>query len=188
MNLTWPIVVAFVTCMSVAHATDFKCPEPTMQIAKEAKKIVDAGDADLKGTVQNTIVNLWAAYPQAERLAIVQNLQSTSCYLLKNSSFSDDQKLDRWTKILELFSSYLSPDPCAGEDNQWSLAESIHSLQAYEHYLKLYPKCMMGGLAKTCIGQIKSGAELFQCADKTVVDLKDAYSYPCIGHGYFKTR
>ncbi len=80
-------------------------------------------------------------------------------------------------------SSSSSPiDPCAGANQQWQLAESIHTMPAYEYYLELYPRCMWGGLAKTRIQQIKSGAELQQCADKTVVDQKDAYADRCIGH------
>jgi hypothetical protein len=93
-----------------AQAADFKCPEPTMQVAQnivadtqsKTISIVNAGDPELKSTVQNTIINLWAAYPQADRIAVGQNLLSTSCNLIKSSNLADERKLDRWTKLIEL--------------------------------------------------------------------------------------
>ncbi len=104
------IVACLLTLSWPAHAADFNCPEPTMQVAPNivadgqarTMSIVNATDPDLKGAVQNTIVNLWAAYPQADRIAVAQNLLSTSCNLIKSSNLADERKLDRWTKLIEL--------------------------------------------------------------------------------------
>jgi tetratricopeptide (TPR) repeat protein len=102
-----------------AYGADFQCPEPAVQVAPNVaadarartSRIINARDADLAAEVQSTVDNLWARYPQADRIAIAQNLLSTSCNLIKTSSLSDEQKLDRWTKILELFVPSLSPGP-----------------------------------------------------------------------------
>jgi len=117
--LQFAVAVLSICASWRAHAADFQCPEPAMQVAANVaadarartSRIVNAQDADLAAEVQSTVGNLWARYPQADRIAIAQNLLSTSCNLIKTSSLSDERKLDRWTKILELFLPSLSPGP-----------------------------------------------------------------------------
>jgi hypothetical protein len=98
-------------------ATDFACPEPAKQVATEisgdiegkAQGLLKVVDADLKGEVQKTVINLWKEYPNADRIAIVQNLESTSCYLIKNSTLTDEKKITAWIQMLQTFSGYLTP-------------------------------------------------------------------------------
>jgi hypothetical protein len=59
--------------------------------------------------VNKTVVNLWEKYPNADRIAIVQNLESSSCYLVRDSTLSDKEKISAWTQMLQQFSGYLSP-------------------------------------------------------------------------------
>src|SRR5437899_1155984 len=103
---------------SAAEPADFPCPEPTMQVASgiagdvqgQAQGLLRLATADLKGGVQKTVVNLWEKYPNADRIAVVQNLQSTSCNLLNSSTtLSDDQKIERWLTMLQMSSEYLKP-------------------------------------------------------------------------------
>jgi hypothetical protein len=94
-----------------ACAQSLRCPEPTSEFvivpgsasSSASKNIATAGDVNLQGMVQNTIENLWADYPQADRIAIAQNLLSTSCYFLRDSNLTGEQKFDRWLKVLEVF-------------------------------------------------------------------------------------
>jgi hypothetical protein len=76
----------------------------------KAQGLLKTLTADLQGDVKKTVVNLWETYPNADRIAIVQNLQSTSCNLLKNSTtLTDEQKVEKWLLMLQAFSQYLVP-------------------------------------------------------------------------------
>ncbi len=83
---------------SDARAADFPCPEPTKQVESnisgdvqgQAQGLLKLATAELKGGIQKTVVNLWEKYPNADRIAIVQNLQSTSCNLVKTSTTLSD--------------------------------------------------------------------------------------------------
>ena len=104
--------------INTSDSADFPCPAPNEQLAHnvsgdvqgQAQGLLKLGTAELKGGLQKTVVNLWEKYPNADRIAIVQNLQSTSCNLVKTSTtLSDEQKLDRWMAMLQMFSGYLTP-------------------------------------------------------------------------------
>jgi hypothetical protein len=109
-------ILLVVTCH--VRAADFSCPDPTKQVESDisgdvqgqAQGLLKLANAELKGEVKKAVVNLWEKYPNADRIAIVQNLQSTSCNLIKTSAtLSDEQKIDKWIAMLQMFSGYLAP-------------------------------------------------------------------------------
>jgi hypothetical protein len=110
--------IILVMLCNAAWVADFPCPEPTKQVQSDiagdvqgqAQGLLKLATAELKGGVHKTVVNLWDKYPNADRIAIVQNLQSTSCNLVKTSTtLSDEQKIDKWMAMLQMFSGYLAP-------------------------------------------------------------------------------
>jgi hypothetical protein len=103
---------------NVSVGADFPCPQPTLQVASgiagdmqgQAQGLLRLATAELKGQIQTTVVNLWEKYPNADKIAIVQNFQSTSCNILKTStSLSDEKKLELWMAMIPTFVVYLSP-------------------------------------------------------------------------------
>jgi hypothetical protein len=96
----------------VAEGTEFKCPDPTKQVAEfpqETRHIIGATSPDLSKDAESTIVNLWAAYPHADRIAIYQNLISTSCNLIKESDLPAERKIDRWIQVFTILDRTLDP-------------------------------------------------------------------------------
>jgi hypothetical protein len=98
----------FLFSVSVANAGDFECPAPSVQasadlkgeISGKAQAFLKIGDADIQGTIQKTVVDLYSKYPNADRVAIINTLISTTCNFIKSSSqLSDAQKLDRWMAV-----------------------------------------------------------------------------------------
>jgi hypothetical protein len=83
--------------------------ESREDISAGAQGLLKAIAGNLKGEVNKTVVNLWEKYPNADRIAIVQNLESSSCYLVRDSTLSDKEKISAWTQMLQQFSGYLSP-------------------------------------------------------------------------------
>jgi hypothetical protein len=75
-----------------------------------------------------------------------------------------------FTKMFDKLSYVPNNDPCAKERQQWEMTETVHSLQAYQYFLELYPRCMMGGLARTRIQQIQSGQKLYRCGSGNLKD------------------
>jgi hypothetical protein len=82
---------------SSAMAADFPCPEPNKQIAIDAqvaekiaadtsdmgRRLLDVPQSEKKEAFQQSIINLWASYPNADRIAVIQNFQSISCNILE---------------------------------------------------------------------------------------------------------
>jgi hypothetical protein len=94
-----------------AKAADFPCPEPTQQtasnikadVAGQAQTFLKLGAAELKGTVEKTVVNLFEKYPNADRVVMMSNVLSTTCNLIKNSTqLSDSEKFDKWLMVFPL--------------------------------------------------------------------------------------
>jgi hypothetical protein len=93
---------------STVAAADFTCPSPSEQtgsdirgdISGKAQTLLRIGDAEVKGTVQKTVVDLFSKYPHSDRVAIINTLISTTCNFIKNSTqLSDAQKIDRWMAV-----------------------------------------------------------------------------------------
>lgn len=92
---------------SVALSATFPCTDPIKQVDYDVKGDIDAeartflkiGSAEAKGRAERSVVDLYSKYPNADRVAIISNLLSTSCYLIRDSNLEDKEKIDRWTAI-----------------------------------------------------------------------------------------
>jgi hypothetical protein len=90
-----------------AEAQGFDCPAPMKQVASNVKGDIDAqaqgllkvAGAGLKGAVETSVVNLFEKYPNADKIAMVQNYQSLACNMIKSSTLPDERK---FMMILEL--------------------------------------------------------------------------------------
>jgi len=93
-----------------AKAQGFDCPEPMKQvganvkgeIGAQAQALLKITGFDLKGAVETSVVNLFEKYPNADRIAMVQNYQSLACNVIKTSSLPDEKKFEM---ILQLATS-----------------------------------------------------------------------------------
>jgi hypothetical protein len=101
---------------AVAFAQDFPCPDPIKQteanwkgeVNAKAESFLKLGEAQLKGNVEKTVVDLISKYDQSNRVAILQNLASTTCYMLRNSKqLTDEQKFDKWMAILPVLQGFM---------------------------------------------------------------------------------
>lgn len=99
-----------------ARAVSFQCPEPTKQVESDikgdisgkAQAILKLGDGSFSGDIEVNVVNLFEKYPNADRVALAQSLQSMTCQLLRDSdSLSDAQKLDRVLELAKSLEPYL---------------------------------------------------------------------------------
>jgi hypothetical protein len=102
------VLVAYLLQYSIAFSADFPCPTPSEQISSDikgeisgkAQTLFKVGDAEVKGTAQKTVVDLFSKYPNADRVAIINSLLSTTCNFIKNSTqLSDAEKLDKWMAV-----------------------------------------------------------------------------------------
>jgi hypothetical protein len=101
---------------STAQAQGFECPAPIKQvdtnikgdISGSAQTLLKIGSADVKGTVDKTVVNLFEKYPNVDRVVMVQNYQSMTCNFLKNSTLPDEKKLDRILELATSLQKYLN--------------------------------------------------------------------------------
>lgn len=90
-----------------ALAQTLQCPEPPRQVANEVigRVSVDFGfvgrltGADIGGQVQSQAANLFASYPNADRIVVVQVMASMLCNLLRSSSLPDREKVDRFDQF-----------------------------------------------------------------------------------------
>jgi hypothetical protein len=108
--LLFVLTIAAAFC-AAAKAADFTCPSPAEQtgsnlnvdVTGEAQTILKIGNADLKGHVEKTIVDLYSKYPHADKIIILRDLLSTTCNLIKSSSqLTDEQKIDKWYAVFPL--------------------------------------------------------------------------------------
>jgi hypothetical protein len=111
------LVLFFVS--SAVHAQDFVCPSPSQQTDTNIKGELDGraqtflklGDAQLKGGVEKTVVDLFSKYPNADRVAIVNSLISTTCNIIRSSKqMTDAEKLDKWLSIFPTIRTFLPAD------------------------------------------------------------------------------
>ncbi|MGA7383567.1 MAG: hypothetical protein WBW81_02385, partial [Methylocella sp.] len=85
------------------QAEDIECPAPMKQVAtdmkgeigSQAQALLKITGIELKGAVETTAVNLFAQYPNADRIAVIQNLQYQFCIVMKNSSLPDEEKFEK---------------------------------------------------------------------------------------------
>jgi hypothetical protein len=104
-------IAAIAACVHTqARAQGFECPAPMKQVSANVKGDIDAQAQGLlkvagvgfKGAVETTVVNLFEKYPNADKIAMVQNLQSMTCNIIKGSTLPDERK---FMMILELAGS-----------------------------------------------------------------------------------
>jgi hypothetical protein len=101
----------------IARAADFACPPPSEQVANDinvdingsAQTFLKIGAAQVQGTVQKTVVDLFSKYPNADRVAIINTLISTTCNFVKSSTLSDNDKLNRWMAIYPAILTLMPP-------------------------------------------------------------------------------
>jgi hypothetical protein len=110
----------------LARAADIACPPMPVAVTDRNRDIrseiaasvvalgrLKGGEVGAKTEV--TAVNLFSKYPNVDKLLALQTMSSTYCGLLRSSSISDSEKLDRWEKftnrILDLQESNLSMRP-----------------------------------------------------------------------------
>lgn len=114
--LLLPLLIAMVGGVDRSLADDFPCPEPTAQtdsnlkadITGKAQTILKVADADLQGHIETTVNNLYAQYPNADRVAVIRDMISTTCNLIKHSSqLSDSDKFNKWITTITILRSYL---------------------------------------------------------------------------------
>src|SRR5262245_7747117 len=75
---------------TAARAQGFDCPEPMKQVSSnikgeiggQAQGLLKMAGVDLKGAMETSVVNLFEKYPNADRIAIVQNYQSMTCNVI----------------------------------------------------------------------------------------------------------
>jgi hypothetical protein len=91
-----------------ARAADFPCPPPSEQkdfdvrgdFDGKAQTLMKIATADVQGTAQRTVVDLFSKYPHADRVAIINTLLSVTCNLIKASTqMSDIDKLHQWWAV-----------------------------------------------------------------------------------------
>jgi len=68
-------------------------------IDAQAQGLLKVAGAGLKGAVETSVVNLFEKYPNADKIAMVQNYQSLACNMIKSSTLPDERK---FMMILEL--------------------------------------------------------------------------------------
>jgi hypothetical protein len=99
-----------------SRGEDFPCPNPSQQTDSDIKGEVDGkaqtflklGGAELKGNVEKTVVDLFSKYPNADRVAIVNTLLSTTCLMIRNSKqLNDVEKFDKWMAVLPIIQTFL---------------------------------------------------------------------------------
>lgn len=136
-NLT---LLGFISFCESAKAIDILCPPMPVAVTERNRDVkseiaasvialgkVKGGDVGIKTEI--TAANLFAKYPNVDKLLALQTMSSTYCGLLKHSTISDKEKLDRWEKftsrILELqvpgaatATSVSQNSPKAGKDPQ----------------------------------------------------------------------
>ena len=104
-------IAAIAICLHTqAGAQGFECPAPMKQVSANVKGEIDAQAQGLlkvagvgfKGAVETSVVNLFEKYPNADKIAMVQNYQSLACNVIKSSTLPDERK---FTMILELAGS-----------------------------------------------------------------------------------
>jgi len=110
------IILAWVVLpVCMAAAEDFKCPEPTMQVANnvkgdlngQAQTLIRLGSADLKGHFETTVVDLFSKYGNADKVAIAQNLLGPACNFLKSATdMTGAEKFEKWLQIFPLVEKY----------------------------------------------------------------------------------
>jgi len=96
------MLAAYLLLHPFARGADFPCPPPSEQkdtniegdIEGKAQTLLKIGTAELKGTAKKTVVDLFSAYPNADRVAIINSMLSTTCNLIRTSKLSDTEKLD----------------------------------------------------------------------------------------------
>jgi hypothetical protein len=101
-------------------ADDFVCPTPSQQVVDvtvkaevdgKAQTFLRMGQAELKGGVERQVTELFSKYPNADRVAVINSLLSTTCYLIRNSKqMTDEQKFDKWMAVLPVIRTYLPAD------------------------------------------------------------------------------
>jgi hypothetical protein len=110
------VVLAYLLQTPAARGEDFVCPSPTAQSNNDIKMDIDGkastlfkiGNADLKGSVQKTVVDLFSKYPNADRVAIINTMLSVDCNIIKNSTtLSDSEKLDKWMIVFPAVQSLM---------------------------------------------------------------------------------
>jgi hypothetical protein len=116
----------------MANAQQFECPQPLRQVeqgikgdaAGQAQTLFRVGELQFKGQVETSVTNLFEKYPNADRVAILQNFLSISCNLLRSSTLSPDAKFDRWLQLIDALTKYLPPGERLS-DTERSLAASV---------------------------------------------------------------
>jgi hypothetical protein len=92
------------TALAAAPAWALNCPAPPDQTsagyAAQAKgqlaKLGPLTGASLDLKFQKTSQNLFAAYPHADRLVVVQAVLSGACQIISESKITDERKFDLW--------------------------------------------------------------------------------------------
>ncbi|MDX6584934.1 MAG: hypothetical protein QOI10_4118 [Solirubrobacterales bacterium] len=113
-------LVAFTLCWSSpSGAQDFQCPSPAQQtdsnlrveVDGKAQTILRLGAAELKGSVERTVQDLYSKYPNADRVAIASMVLSTTCQMIRNSpQLSDSEKFEKWMAVLQIIRTLLPDD------------------------------------------------------------------------------
>ena len=109
-------IAAVTICLHTqAQAQGIQCPEPMKQVGANIKGEIDAqaqgllkvAGGELKGAVETSVVNLFEKYPNADRIAVIQNYQSMTCYLIKDSSLPDEKKFGMIMELANYLEKYL---------------------------------------------------------------------------------
>lgn len=97
--------------------TGFDCPEPMKQITSNVKGEISAQaqallkitGAGFKGVVETSVVNLFEKYPNADKIAVVQNYQSLACNVIKNSTLPDERKFGMIMELATSLEKFIRP-------------------------------------------------------------------------------
>ena len=113
------LVALTLSCSSPSAAQDFQCPSPAQQtnsnlrveVDGKAQTVLRLGAADLKGSVERTVEDLYSKYPNADRVAIASMMLSTTCQLIRNSrQLTNSEKFEKWMAVLQIIRTFLPDD------------------------------------------------------------------------------
>lgn len=173
ITLLFVLTIAAAFC-AAAKAADFPCPSPAEQtgsnlnvdVTGEAQTILKIGNADLKGRVEKTVVDLYSKYPHADKIIILRDLLSTTCNLIKSSSqLTDEQKIDKWYAVFPLI-QHLMQSSESSHDQDLTLSNNFSVSFSFPH-----PKGITGDQVEIALRFVNNEENPINVENISVVEL-----------------
>lgn len=153
MRPAQPILLALALAAFAHPATGEMCPDHPAQVSSDIRSAVDGkvtalkrllGGGELSVHTEEAVRNLYADYPNADKLMVAQLMLATICRMLESSRLSDKQKLSEYRRTEEAVMRLWVPpksvvDP-AGKRVADSLRQSLVALEVGVDELELATK------------------------------------------------